>query len=123
MHAPKQQPSQSTQPSSPLDASPSLDAGAQIEALKQQLAEAQKMTALGELVSTTTHEFNNVLMTILNYAKMGLRNKDAATHTKCFEKILAASTRATKITNAVLGVARNRSTHPEPTDLEQLLDL
>ncbi|MCG8584976.1 MAG: sensor histidine kinase, partial [Pirellulales bacterium] len=63
----------------------------QIKLLKQQLADTQRMTALGELVSTTTHEFNNVLMTILNYAKMGLRHKDAATHTKCFEKILAAA--------------------------------
>ena len=33
----------------------------QIAMLKQQLAEAQKMTALGELVGTTTHEFNNIL--------------------------------------------------------------
>ena len=43
----------------------------QVELLKAQLSEAQKMTALGELVSTTTHEFNNVLMTIINYAKLG----------------------------------------------------
>ena len=62
----------------------------QVEILKQQLAQAQKLTALGELVGTTTHEFNNVLMTILNYAKMGMRHKDAATRDKCFEKILAA---------------------------------
>ncbi len=66
----------------------------QIEILKQQLAQAQRLTALGELVSTTTHEFNNVLMTILNYAKMGMRHKDTATRDKCFEKILAASNRA-----------------------------
>ena len=42
----------------------------QVALLQQQLAAAQKLTALGELVSTTTHEFNNVLMTIINYAKM-----------------------------------------------------
>ena len=46
----------------------------QIDTLKQQLCQAQRLTALGELVSTTTHEFNNVLMTILNYAKMGMRH-------------------------------------------------
>ena len=57
---------------------------------------AQKLTALGELVSTTTHEFNNVLMTILNYARMGLRHKDEATRDKALEKILAAAQRAPK---------------------------
>ena len=89
----------------------------QIEILKQQLAQAQKLTALGELVSTTTHEFNNVLTTIINYAKLGLRHKDNATREKSFDKILAASNRAAKITNTVLGMARNRSAGQEPTDL------
>lgn len=94
----------------------------QIETLKQQLAHAQRLTALGELVSTTTHEFNNVLMTIINYAKMGLRHKDAETREKAFEKILAAGNRAARITNSVLGMARNRSAQREPTDLRQLVE-
>lgn len=94
----------------------------QVEILKQQLAQAQKLTALGELVSTTTHEFNNVLMTIINYAKMGLRHTDEETRTKSLEKILAAGQRAAKITNAVLGMARNRSTSMEPTDLAAIVD-
>jgi signal transduction histidine kinase len=79
------------------------------------------MSALGELVSTTTHEFNNVLMTIINYAKMGLRHRDDATRTKAFEKVLAAGERAAKITNSVLGMARNRSTTAEPTELETIV--
>ena len=88
----------------------------QIEALKQQLAQAQRLTALGELVSTTTHEFNNVLMTIINYAKMGMRHKDAATRDKCSRRFLPPANRAAKITNTVLGSpatarpARNRPT-------------
>jgi signal transduction histidine kinase len=94
----------------------------QVEFLKQQLAQAQRLTALGELVGTTTHEFNNVLMTILNYAKMGVRHKDVATRDKCFEKILASANRATTITNTVLGMARNRSAGQEPTDLAKLVD-
>jgi signal transduction histidine kinase len=79
------------------------------------------MTALGELVSTTTHEFNNVLTTILNYAKLGLRHTDPATRTKSLEKILAAAQRAEKITNSVLGLARSRGNDPVPTDLATIV--
>ena len=72
----------------------------QINHLHQQLRQAQKMAALGELASTTTHEFNNVLMTILNYAKLGLRHDDKPTRDKALTKILTAAQRAEKVTNA-----------------------
>ena len=94
----------------------------QVELLKEQLAQAQRLTALGELVGTTTHEFNNVLMTIINYAKLGMRHRDNATREKSFEKILAASTRAAKITATVLGLARNRAAGQEPTNLQELVE-
>ena len=93
----------------------------QVDLLRQQLKQAQRMTALGELVSTATHEFNNVLMTIINYAKLGMRHRDDATRDKALEKILAAGARAAKITNSVLGMARNRSEAFEPTDLAALI--
>jgi len=94
----------------------------QIAALEQQLAKMQKLAALGELVSTTTHEFNNVLMTILNYARMGLRHKDEPTRDKALEKIMAATQRAAKITSTILAVARNRSESFEPTNLKQIIE-
>ena len=94
----------------------------QIAVLRQQLTEAQRMTAMGELVSTTTHEFNNVLMSILNYAKMGLRHKDEPTRDKALQKIHDAGERAAKITNSVLGMARNRTDQMEPTDLAGLVE-
>jgi signal transduction histidine kinase len=94
----------------------------QVQTLRDELRHAQKMTALGELVSTTTHEFNNVLTTILNYAKLGLRHTDQATRTKSLEKILAAAQRAEKITNSVLGLARNRGNDPIPTDLVAIVE-
>jgi signal transduction histidine kinase len=94
----------------------------ELAALKQELVRTQRMAALGELAGTTTHEFNNVLMTILNYAKLGLRHKDEATRDKAFERILAAATRAEKITNSVLGMARNRGEDFAPTDLAPLVE-
>ena len=94
----------------------------EIAALKQELLRSQKMASLGELVGTTTHEFNNVLMTVINYAKLGMRNKDEASRDKAFDRILAAAMRAEKITNAVLGMARNRSEEFAPTELEPLVD-
>jgi len=91
-------------------------------ALKAKLVQAQRMTALGELVSTTTHEFNNVLMTILNYAKMGMRHNDKETRDKALDKIHTAGLRAAKITNSVLGMARNRSEQFELTHLPTILE-
>jgi signal transduction histidine kinase len=94
----------------------------QLAELRRELFAAQRMAALGELVGTTTHEFNNVLTTILNYAKLGLRHKDEASRDKAFDRILAAAQRAEKITNSVLGMARNRSNDFAPVELAKLVD-
>ena len=94
----------------------------EVKQLNDRLTQSQRNTALGELVSTTTHEFNNVLMTILNYAKMGMRHQDQPTRDKAFEKILKAGERAAKITNSVLGMARNRTNQFELTSVENLVD-
>ena len=93
-----------------------------IEQLQQRLAQMERLAAVGELTSTTTHEFNNLLMTILNYAKMGLRNKDEPSREKAFTRILDAANRGAKITNTVLGLARNRSGDMEPTSLVPLIE-
>lgn len=94
----------------------------ELRELRAQLAQAQRMAALGELMGTTTHEFNNVLMTVINYAKLGLRAADSASRQKAFERILAAGQRASKITATILGAARNRSASVEPTDLAELVE-
>jgi signal transduction histidine kinase len=94
----------------------------QIELLEAALRRSQRFAALGELASTTTHEFNNVLTTIINYAKLGIRHKDEATRDKALGKILDASLRAEKITNSVLGMARNRGADRAPTDLAKLVE-
>jgi signal transduction histidine kinase len=95
---------------------------ARIAALEHQLARTQRLAALGELLGTTTHEFNNVLMTILNYARMAQRHKDEPTRDKAIDKILAATQRATKITSSILSTARNRSGGFETTSLKKIVE-
>ena len=93
-----------------------------IALLEEQLVQAQRLTTLGELTSTTTHEFNNILMTIINYAKLGLRHKDEPSRTKAFDKILTAANKAAKITNTVLAAAKNRKKEFEPTNFVALVE-
>lgn len=96
---------------------PSADSQRHLEYLKNELRKMQSLAALGELTGTATHEFNNILMTIINYAKLGIRNRDEASRDKALGKILEASERAAKITGTILAQARNRSESMEPTDL------
>ena len=106
---------------SPRDGQPT-DPQMHIQYLKSEMRKMQSMAALGELTSTATHEFNNVLMTVINYAKLGIRNRDDASRDKALNKILEASERAAKITNTILAQARNRSESHEPTDLGSLIE-
>lgn len=99
-----------------------LKHAAEVAVLRRQLLEAQKAATLGELLGTTTHEFNNALTTILNYSKLGLRHRDQPTRDKALERILSAGTRAAKITASVLGMARGGSARLEPVNLELLVE-
>lgn len=93
-----------------------------IEVLEEELMQAQRLTALGELTSTTTHEFNNILTTIINYGKLGMRHKDEPTRDKAFDKIVTAANRAAKVANTILAAAKNRKQSFEPTDLVSLVE-
>jgi signal transduction histidine kinase len=93
------------------------------DVLRQQLLQAQRLSSMGALASSVAHEFNNILTTIINYAKLGLRaeGKEAA-RTEALEKILKGSQRAATIVNSMLGFARNNSTQREVTDLVKLAE-
>lgn len=94
----------------------------QVASLQQQLSKMQQMASLGELVGTTTHEFNNYLMTIINYAKLGMRQTDQAARDRAFQKIFDAGQRAAQVTSVILGSARNRSDQLEPTDIKVVIE-
>jgi len=91
--------------------------------LRQQLLQAQKLSSVGALASSVAHEFNNILTTIINYARLALRAQgDDATRTQALEKILKGSQRAAAIINSMLGFARNNSTQRQRTDIVALVE-
>jgi signal transduction histidine kinase len=91
--------------------------------LRQQLMQAQRLSSVGALASSVAHEFNNILTTVINYAKMALRaDESEAARTQALEKILKGSQRAATIINSMLGFARNTATQHEMTDIAALVE-
>lgn len=92
------------------------------EALRQQLLQAQRLTSVGELASSIAHEFNNILTTILNSAKLGGRNQDPAEKQLAFERIMKAGQRAAAIASGMLGFARKSATLRQHCDIVRLVE-
>ena len=99
-----------------------LASSTETDALRQQLLQAQRLSSVGELASSVAHEFNNILTTIINYAKMGARGQTPAAQAQAFEKILRGGHRAAGIVNGMLGFARNNTATREPTDMVALVE-
>ncbi len=95
---------------------------AEADLLRQQLLQAQKMSSVGTLASSVTHEFNNILTTIINYAKLGLKAGTDADRLMALDKVLKAGQRAATITASMLGFARKNSTRREMTDIVGLVE-
>ena len=95
---------------------------AEIDALRRQVVELQRVSSLGVLAGSISHELNNALTPILNYAKLGLRNPDPAFQRRAFEKILDGAERAAAITGGVLGLARPRADQRSAVDVARLVE-
>jgi signal transduction histidine kinase len=100
-----------------------LAPASETDQLRQQLIQAQRLSSVGALASSVAHEFNNILTTIINYAKIGLKaEEDRQARTQALEKILKGSQRAATIINSMLGFARNSSSQRELTDVVHLVE-
>jgi PAS domain S-box-containing protein len=94
-----------------------------LEQMQKQLAESQKLDALGQLTGGVAHDFNNLLMIIsgnLHILKRGaggdpkLRRAVAA--------IESATKRGASLTGQLLSFARRQSLNPEPIDLGERIE-
>ena len=97
--------------------------GSETDQLRQQLLHAQRLSSVGALAASVAHEFNNILTTIINYAKLGVRPEgDEAARVQALEKILKGSQRAATIVHSMLGFTRNHSTQRQVVDIVRLVE-
>jgi PAS domain S-box-containing protein len=88
------------------------ESAAALERAHQQLANAQKMEALGQLTGGVAHDFNNIMMIVSGYAQSlqgGLRDPKKA---RALQAIQAAISRGENLTRQLLSFSRHQPLHP-----------
>ena len=93
-----------------------------LEQTREQLAQAQKMEALGQLTGGIAHDFNNLLMIVSGYAQILQRRLSEPKDTQAVEAIRAAANRGEKLTRQLLAFSRRQQLMPVVVDLRQRID-
>jgi PAS domain S-box-containing protein len=91
-------------------------------ALEAQLAQAQRMEAVGRLAGGIAHDFNNILTAISGFGELAAAEL-SADHPVAEDigQILRASDRAAALTRALLAFSRRQVMQARPIDLNQVL--
>lgn len=89
---------------------------------EQQLRQAQKIEAIGQLSAGIAHDFNNLLMGMLGYVELA-RNKASDDSMSCvyLEKAASAGQRAASLTRQLLAFGRKQAFHLETLDINALV--
>lgn len=107
------------------DVSKEKEAEIQHEKLQQQLQQAQKMEAIGQLTGGIAHDFNNMLASILGYSELALQlesgNKDSKTH-DYLQEIYKSGTKASELISQMLTFSRGAKGEMKPLLLNEQLD-
>jgi PAS domain S-box-containing protein len=101
------------------DISERREAQQNLEKIQRQLAESQKLDALGQLTGGVAHDFNNLLMIITG--SLHTLKKSAGNDAKglqAVQAIEAASQRGASLTRQLLSFARRQSVNPQAVDLK-----
>jgi PAS domain S-box-containing protein len=90
--------------------------------LEQQLRQAEKLSALGQMISGVAHELNNPLAVIKGYLELVLSHHDLPPQTRAnLEKVANESNRATKLVRNFLTFAREQSARREAVQLNDIV--
>ena len=93
-----------------------------LEDAREQLAQAQKMEALGQLTGGIAHDFNNLLMIVSGYAQILQGRLKEAKDKQAVEAIRSAAGRGEKLTRQLLAFSRRQTLMPVVVDLRQRID-
>jgi signal transduction histidine kinase len=90
--------------------------------LEQQLFQAQKMEAVGQLAGGVAHDLNNILTAIMGYGSL-LQTKISADSllNDYVKQILGGANRAAEVTKSLLASSRKQMMHPSPVDLNDIV--
>jgi two-component system cell cycle sensor histidine kinase/response regulator CckA len=91
--------------------------------LEDQLRQAQKMDAIGQLAGGVAHDFNNLLTAIKGYSGLLLRSLTPDDHERRsdIQEIVIAADRATSLTGQLLAFSRKQILQPTVLDLNDLV--
>lgn len=91
--------------------------------LEQQLRQAEKLSALGQMISGVAHELNNPLAVIKGYIELVLSRHELGTQTRIdLEKVSHESDRAAKLVKNFLTFAREQSVNREAVNLNEIIE-
>jgi PAS domain S-box-containing protein len=89
---------------------------------EEQLRQAQKMEAVGNLAGGVAHDFNNLLTAIRGYSDLLLQRFDADTpYRKEVEEIHKAGERASSLTRQLLAFSRKQVLQPKVWNLNEIV--
>jgi CheY-like chemotaxis protein len=88
--------------------------------MEQDLRQAQKMEAIGQLTGGVAHDFNNLLTVISGNLEMLERRLTDPEHREILNEAREASNLGAELTKRLLAFGRRQSLNPKPTDLNAL---
>jgi PAS domain S-box-containing protein len=101
------------------DISERREAQLKLEQVQRQLAESQKMDALGQLTGGVAHDFNNLLMIVSGNLHKIKKDLTSERSLRALSAIETATQRAASLTSQLLSFARRQSVNPKTIDVDQ----